>query len=229
MSGVMMGYTLTLAPPGFSPGYAFAFYALILLIMIYVALQWMRGSQKRQKEIALLKEQFSLHQLKEKHQQEALLLEQQRLKAECDQLKQQLVTKTMELAKKARDNEEKNRLLLTLKEKCEKAQQNPVLFELKWLEMQRLLDSYLKLEDKTFEIQMDELHQEFFRKLRDQFPDLSSNDLRMCAYLKIGLSSKEIADMLNILPSSFYISRSRLRKKLNLQTHEDLYTFLNAV
>lgn len=122
----------------------------------------------------------------------------------------------------------KNRLLLALKEKCEKAQQNPALFDIKWGEMQRMLDSYLKIEDKTFEIQMDELHQEFFRELKERSPDLSSNDLRLCAYLKIGLNSKEIAEILNIQPSSFYISRSRLRKKLNLKPSEDLYSFLNS-
>jgi len=197
--------------------------SLIVFGILLLMLLWHKVSLKRQKQ------QYSLREQKEKQQQQAMLLEQQRLQAECDQLRQKLITKTIELANKSRDNEEKNRVLLSLKEKCEMAQQNPALFELKWSEMQRLLDSYLKLEDKTFEIQMDELHQEFFRKLKDQFPELSSNDLRLCAYLKIGLSSKEIADMLNIQPSSFYISRSRLRKKLNLQTHEDLYSFLNTI
>ena len=73
---------------------------------------------------------------------------------------------------------------------------------------------------------MDELHQDFFKKLKDKFPGLSNNDLRLCAYLKIGLNSKEIADILNIQPSSAYISRSRLRKKLNLGVDEDLHDFL---
>jgi len=87
----------------------------------------------------------------------------------------------------------------------------------------------LKVEDKTFEIQMDELHQDFFKKLKEHFPGLSKNDLRLCAYLKIGLNSKDIADILNIQTSSSYISRSRLRKKLNLEAEEDLYDFLNKI
>ena len=177
----------------------------------------------------LLKEKNSLRQQTEKHKQEIMQLEQKRLQTEYDALKQLLKSKTIELANKARDNEEKNRLLLNLKDKCEKAQKNPALFEMKWREMQRILDSYLKIQDNTFEIQMDELHQEFFRKLKDRFPELSNNDLRMCAYLKIGLNTKEIAELLNIQPSSFYISRSRLRKKLSLKPEEDLYHFLNDV
>ncbi|NUO03417.1 MAG: hypothetical protein HUU01_22625 [Saprospiraceae bacterium] len=158
-----------------------------------------------------------------------LQLEQEKLQTEYEQLKHLLRNKTIELANKAKENEARNRLLLTLKEKCETAQENPSIAKMKWKEMERLLDSYLLVEDKTFEIQMDELHQEFFKKLKIQFPGLSSHDLRLCAYLKTGIDSKEIAEILNIQPSSFYISRSRLRKKLELKADENLYDFLNAI
>jgi AraC family chitin signaling transcriptional activator len=73
------------------------------------------------------------------------------------------------------------------------------------------------------------LYQAFFKKLKDRFPSLSNNDLRLCAYLRAGISSKEIAEIFNIQPSSFYISRSRLRKKLKLEMDENLYDFLNAI
>ncbi len=218
-----------ISAPLYFKWYAFVFYFLLLALIIYFILTWQKVSLKKQKKKMLLKEQSSLRQQTEKHKQQLMLVEQKRLQAEYDQVKQQLKSKTIELANKAKDNEEKNRLLLNLKEKCEKAQQNPALFEMKWREMQRILDSYLTIQDNTFEIQMDELHQEFFKKLKEKFPDLSNNDLRLCAYLKIGLNSKEIAELLNIQPSSFYISRSRLRKKLNLKPEEDLYTFLNQV
>ena len=217
-----------IATPWFLTWYANIVYILVLSLIIYGLYNWQTIALKKQKKQMLLKEQNSLRQQRQKHRQELMRIEQQRLQKEYDQLKKQLKSKTIELAQKARDNEEKNRLLLALKEKCEKAQQNPALFDIKWGEMQRMLDSYLKIEDKTFEIQMDELHQEFFRELKERSPDLSSNDLRLCAYLKIGLNSKEIAEILNIQPSSFYISRSRLRKKLNLKPSEDLYSFLNS-
>ncbi len=218
-----------ISAPWYLKWYAYVTYVTILGLLVYLIISWQELSLKKQKKKMLLKEQNSLRQQTEKHKQQIMMLDQKRLQAEYDQLKQQLKSKTIELANKAKDNEEKNRMLLTLKEKCEKAQQNPALFEMKWREMQRILDSYLTIQDKTFEIQMDELHQEFFRKLKESFPDLSNNDLRMCAYLKIGLNSKEIAELLNIQPSSFYISRSRLRKKLKLKPEEDLYNFLNEV
>jgi len=76
---------------------------------------------------------------------------------------------------------------------------------------------------------MDQLHQDFFEKLRRDFTDLTSYDLRLCAYLKLGFNSKEIANMLNIQPSSVYISRSRLRKKLDLNSDKDLSSYLNSI
>ncbi len=222
-----MFISFRVSAPWYFKWYAFMIYLVLMGLIIYFIFSWQKISLKKQKKMMLIKEQNSLRQQTEKHKQQIMLLEQKRLQIEYDQIKQQLKNKTIELANKAKDNEEKNRLLLNLKEKCEKAQQNPALFEMKWREMQRILDSYLKTQDKTFEIQMDELHQEFFGRLKEKFPDLSNNDLRMCAYLKIGLNSKEIAELLNIQPSSFYISRSRLRKKLSLKPEEDLYSFLN--
>ena len=209
--------------------YAYAVFILILILMAYFIRLWQKVSLKKQKKKLLIKEKNSLREQAEKYKQEIILLEQEKLKIEFNQIKQQLKTKTIELANKAKDNEDKNRLLLTLKEKCDNAQNNPSESNIIWSEMQRLLDSYLKVEDKTFEIQMDELHQEFFVKLKEKFPGLSNNDLRLCAYLKIGLNSKEIADILNIQPSSAYISRSRLRKKLNLKVDEDLHDFLITI
>lgn len=221
--------SIGVAPPWHRSWPAFGVYLLLAALLVYAVHYWKKRSLEKQRETFLLQEQTALRQQAETHQQELLLLEQERLQAEYEELKKNLRSKTIELAKQARENEEKNRLLLVLKEKCATAQENPALFKIKWNEMERLLDAYIKAEDQTFEIQIDELHQEFFKKLKAQFPGLSSHDLRLCAYLKIGISSKEISDILNIQPSSFYISRSRLRKKLDLKADQNLYDFLNGI
>lgn len=222
-------FSFRIAAPWYHTWYAYLIYIMLIAAAIYFLRVLQKISLKKQKKQLLIKEQNSLRMQAEKHRHEIMLLEQERIKMEYNQIKEQLKLKTIELANKAKDNEDKNRLLLILKDKCNLVQKDPSTSKIRWNEMQRLLDSYLNVEDKTFEIQMDELHQEFFRKLKEYFPGLSSNDLRLCAYLKIGLNSKEIADILNIQPSSSYISRSRLRKKLNLRTDEDLYDFLNSI
>ncbi|MBX2926427.1 MAG: hypothetical protein KF852_01210 [Saprospiraceae bacterium] len=221
--------TFQIDTPWYYAWYAYLLYGVLTLGLLYLVRRWQKVSLLKQKKQLLKKEQHSLRRQAEKHRQEIMQMEQEQLKKEYEQLKWQLKNKTIELANKAKDNEDKNRLLLTLKSKLEDAQLNPAKAKIRWNEMQRLLDSYLDVEDKTFEIQMDELHQAFFKKLKERHPGLSNNDLRLCAYLKIGLSTKEIAEILNILPSSAFITRSRLRKKLNLAVDEDFHTFFNAL
>ena len=217
------------AAPWYKSWLAFFFYALIFVLLVIALLRYQKGLLKKQKMQHLLKERQSLTEQAERHRQQLFLIEQESLRDENEKIKNQLKDKTIELAKKAKDNEDKNRLLVALKEKCEKARGDVSISKLKLNEMQRLMDAYLSTEDRTFEIQMDELHQDFYKKLKKRFPDLSSNDLRLCAYLKIGLSSKEISDILHIQPSSIFISRSRLRKKLELEIEDDLYDFLNRI
>jgi DNA-binding CsgD family transcriptional regulator len=221
--------TFRVIAPWYSNWYAYVIYFLLVLAIIFLMVYWQKQMLKKQADNMLAKEQNALREQAEKHKEEMHALEQERLQTDFEILKHQLKSKTIELANKAKDSEEKTRVILSLKEICEKAQKNPAIYKQKLTEMHRILDSFLNVEDKTFEIQMDELHQDFFKKLKDKFPGLSSNDLRLCAYLKIGLNSKEIADILNIQPSSSYISRSRLRKKLNLKSDENFYDFLNSI
>ncbi len=61
---------------------------------------------------------------------------------------------------------------------------------------------------------------EFLKKLKALHPSLTPSDMKLCGYLRLNLSSKEMANLLNITPRSVEIKRYRLRKKLNLQ-HED--------
>ncbi len=155
-----------------------------------------------------------------------LLQRQKQLEIEQNNLREEIRNKTIELATKGKDDDEKNRILYTISEKIVELESNPNVLKIRLGEMRRLLKTYLETEDNTFEIQMDDLHQEFFKNMKKRFPNLSIYDLRLCAYLRIGLTSKEMADILQVLPSSINVSRSRLRKKLNLLPEDDLYEFL---
>ena len=73
--------------------------------------------------------------------------------------------------------------------------------------------------------QAEEVHISFMEKLNAQYPDLSSQEKRLMMLLRIGLSSKEIAPLLNISIKSVEISRYRLRKKLNLDKNTNLIQF----
>ncbi|MCK9204990.1 MAG: hypothetical protein M0P58_11225 [Bacteroidales bacterium] len=80
---------------------------------------------------------------------------------------------------------------------------------------------------EEFEMVFSQIHESFFIKLDQQFPDLTTKERRLCALLSLNMSSKEIAEIAQLLPRSVDTARHRLRKKLGIETVEtDLVTFL---
>lgn len=202
--------------------YFYFFWITILLIISFFIYKYLDEKfKKSQSKIVNNTEKI------ENYKQQTLLENQLYLEKEKEQLAHKIKEKTIELAVKAKEDEDKLRLLLMIREKITEAEENPNIYKIRLKEMRRLLDSYIEIDNKTFEIQMDELHQEFFKNLKEKFPNLSIYDLRLSAYLKLGLSSKEMADILHVLPSSINVSRSRLRKKLHLNPEDDLFEFLS--
>ena len=68
----------------------------------------------------------------------------------------------------------------------------------------------------------------FQEKLKSEYPDLTRYNIRLCTYLKAGLSTKEIASLLNITPDSVKKAKHRLRKKLNMSPNHNWSTYLNT-
>ncbi len=82
---------------------------------------------------------------------------------------------------------------------------------------------------EQFSIHFDEVHRNFLSVLKSQYPALSTTDLKLCAYLKLNLSSKEIAKSMNITLKGVEVSRYRLRKKLNISKDVNLFDYLLRV
>jgi tetratricopeptide (TPR) repeat protein len=80
-----------------------------------------------------------------------------------------------------------------------------------------------------FILHFEKVHPRFFEKLLIKYPELTKNDLKLCAYIRIGMSMKQIAQMLNIFPDSVKTNRYRLRKKFNLSDNENLDDFIRSV
>ena len=78
-----------------------------------------------------------------------------------------------------------------------------------------------------FETYFTKVHPDFYTKLSQQFPDLTPNEKKLCAFLKLNLSTKEISAITYQSVNSIMVSRTRLRKKLNIQGEEtNLTNFL---
>ena len=92
----------------------------------------------------------------------------------------------------------------------------------------KLINNNLNTTDdwKLFEEAINNADKDFLKKIKSIHPSLTSNDLRLCAYLRLNLSSKEIAPLLNISPKSVEVKRYRLRKKMNLEHDVNLTNYI---
>ena len=82
---------------------------------------------------------------------------------------------------------------------------------------------------ENFMLHFERIHPGFFERLQARFPSLTSKDLKLCSYLRLHMTTKEIAGLLNITPQSAEISRVRLRKKLRLTRKDRLADYISKV
>ncbi len=82
---------------------------------------------------------------------------------------------------------------------------------------------------EEFKFHFEKVHQGFFTRLNGKFPKLTAKDQRMCAYLHLGLSTKELAGLINVTAESAEIGRIRLRRKLGLNRSDNLTNFLQGI
>ncbi|QEC73562.1 hypothetical protein FSB73_19730 [Arachidicoccus ginsenosidivorans] len=77
-----------------------------------------------------------------------------------------------------------------------------------------------------FDNGFNKVHEDFFDRLIKAYPELTAQDLRLAAYLRMNLTTKEIAPLLNISTRGVEIKRYRLRKKIHLDEHENLNDYM---
>ncbi len=82
---------------------------------------------------------------------------------------------------------------------------------------------------KDFNSYFESINKNFYAILKKEYPDISPNDLKICALIKLNLSTKEMAGILNISPDSVKTARYRLRKKLQLNTEDNLTDFILSI
>jgi len=97
------------------------------------------------------------------------------------------------------------------------------------LHLKRNLEQKAQISNKweSFKIHFEKVHPDFFNTLKSIQPKLTQSELRMCAYIKMNLTSKEIANLQNISTRSIQTSRYRLKKKLGLNEESNLITYIS--
>nr|WP_298998888.1 tetratricopeptide repeat protein [uncultured Allomuricauda sp.] len=143
--------------------------------------------------------------------------------------KQEIAHKKKELASQTLHLVQKNTFLEELKESLENLKSSPEKFKIEFRRIVMLLKKE-KASDKdweTFKNYFSEVHNNFDQKLKTLYADISEKEIRLAAFLRMNLTTKEIAATLNVLPDSILKSKYRLKKKLGLDKETDLTGFLN--
>ena len=83
--------------------------------------------------------------------------------------------------------------------------------------------------EREFELRFKEVHTDFYNELNKEHPDLTLNETKICAFLRLNMSTKEISAITHQSVKSINMARFRLRKKLNVDRDENLISYLNSL
>ncbi len=195
----------TIAKPLLISTTALIIYVLAFFTLIWALFKFFRFEISRQRELV------------------AMEVKQTSLEKELDYKSYELMLTMRHLLLKDNILNDLKKQITTLKEQSAK-------YPVKHIKnMERVIEQGLGTQSVEWENAMNNLklsQQGFFKALKEGYPSLTPNDLRLCSYLRMNFNTKEIAQLLNISARGVEVSRHRLRKKLNLTQEENLVEFL---
>ncbi len=206
-------FNFTIAPPWYFSIWMKAVYAFIVIALIFL-IYWL-NQQKLKKHQLQLEEKFE-----KEHSERLNRLEKEKLINEIDLKRKELANTTMMAAKK-------NEVLMEIQGELNK-DKNKFSNQFRIKHIMNKINNAVKNKDewKVFETNFNEVHEDFFKEVLKEYPKLTSKDLKLCSYLKMNLSSKEIAPLMGISVRGVEVHRYRLRKKMKLESDVNLTKFL---
>lgn len=223
-------FNFSVSPPYYRSILAYIIYFiafLILLFILFVIINRRLKAAKRKHE----EEQSSLFRKKEAElQQEALEAEKELIKMRNEKLRLNIKLKNKELVNSTYETIHKNEILIQLiselKEISNKVTSDENKHQLKMMLKRIRKEINSDKQWQVFETNFENVHEEFLKRMKSTYPDLSPRELKLCAYLRMNKSSKEISILMNISVRGVEISRYRLRKKLGLPRETNLAEFI---
>ena len=125
----------------------------------------------------------------------------------------------------------KNRFLEKLKSKIKKIINKPEAEKEELVRLKTLIVDNLSLDKdrERFNIYVNELNRDFYYRLLSRYPNLTENEQRLCSLVRLNLSSKEMASIINISTKSVEVNRHRLRKKMHLKREDNLTELISKL
>ncbi len=209
-------YSFKIQSPWYLSITMIAIYVFIVILLSMILHNVYKQYYKKQREKLIQKTERELDVKELENKQQLMLFNNEKLKQDIENKSRELGISTMSLIKK-------NEFLNNIKR------------ELKNLDDSNGLKQIIKIIDRNinntddwhvFEEAFNSADKDFLKRIKEEHPDLTPNDLRLCAYLRLNLSSKEIAPLLNISSRSVEVKRYRLRKKIGLQHESSLADYI---
>ncbi len=224
-----MVYKFEISPPWYRTIYMYILYGLFVLFCVYMIIKFKNRQKKegiKKLKMAHVKE-MELQRIK--FEEKRLKAKNEKIKQDNKKLKQNLESRNKELASSAMQMVQLDNELLQLKASLAKVYENSSGEVKKELKLAiKSLENQIKGDNnwKHFETHFNQIHDNSLDRLRKYYPDLNHRELRLCAYLKLNLSSKEIAPLMGISYRGVESLRFRVRKKMNLDTSINLTDFI---
>jgi DNA-binding CsgD family transcriptional regulator len=217
----MATYTFVISKPWYATNFAILFYLIVIMVLGHFINKAYKNYYHTQRE-KLIEENNLLLEIKElENSQELMKIRNEQLSQDVDNKNKELAVSTMSLIKK-------NELLALIKEDLKNTSEesnNSIKSVIK------NITKNISEEDSwtVFKEAFDNADKDFLKKVKLAHPSLTPNDLRLCAYLRLNLSSKEVAPLINISVRSVEIKRYRLRKKMELPHEQGLVEYILSI
>ncbi len=219
-------FSFSVYPPWFRSKIAYTIYGLLFFLVFGAYMFFLDRKFRRERKSLTIKQQRELlkkdHEIVEvskKSEQEITKLRNDKLRSEIDHKNRELATTTMHLINK---NEFMLRIRDVLKETASAGNKDQFKRIIKDIDRNLSEDEGWDQFTKHF----DQVHGEFLTNIKKENPDLTPQEIKLCAYLRMNMSSKEIANLLNISVRGVEIGRYRLRKKLGISRETNLVDYM---
>ncbi len=218
-------YTFRVYPPWYRSKAAYIAYALVLVAVFGVSMFILDIKHKKDKAVLtinqkreLMRKDHELVEVSKKSEEQISKLRNDKLRSEIDHKNRELATTTMHLINK-------NEFMLSVRDALKESTKNgPKDFK----KIIRDIDRNLSEDEgwEQFTKHFDQVHGDFLSNVKKDHPTLTPQEIKLCAYLRMNMSSKEIANLLNISVRGVEISRYRLRKKLDISREVNLVEYM---
>lgn len=227
---------LIILPAWYESWWAWIAYTIIGLWALYMFVRWLKLRAERQLRAERIENERQMNEQRTRLEVERTKRRMEMAEAKSDQLQTELKHKASELASSTMNLIQHNDMLLQLDNdmrdlsEAVRRDEKKIVLSQKVQNIRSLLQSQLNDDEgwAQFEENFNVVYDDFMVNLMREYPNLKKADRKLCAYLKMGLSSKEMASLLNMSVRSIETARYRLRKKLNLDQGDNLTNFIQT-